>query len=69
MDHRNFVVTVKEGHPDEPCSLDFELHEDVAGFGRQIVRLDMRDGTGLEEARTVANAINEGALRIRLITP
>lgn len=62
---RNFVATVKEGFPDKPCCVWLEMHEDI-GLGDKLMVLDLPDGTGFQEARKLANALNDQVEKLRL---
>ena len=60
---RNFVVTVKERDVGEPCFVVFELHEDI-GIGNKQVRLNLPEGTGIEEAKALASHLNNAVSKI-----
>lgn len=66
MAERNFVVTVKEREEGQPCSLHFELYEDI-GLGRKMVVLEMPHGKGLSEAAALKEAINSQAYQIKIV--
>lgn len=69
MAARNFVAIVKERQAGQPCFLQFELYEDIGlGDGKQMVSLDVPDGTDIEYAQTVAKMLNDKVARI-MLTP
>ncbi|GLS44383.1 hypothetical protein [Methylobacterium brachythecii] len=63
---RNFVVTVKERDPGQPCFLVFEVSEDI-GLGEKTIMLQMPEQTDFDDARTIALAINHGVEKVALI--
>ena len=63
MSKRNFVVTVKERGPNEPCFVVFENYDDI-GLGRKQVRLTLPEGTGIAEAQALAKSLNETVAKI-----
>ena len=65
MSKRNFVVTVKERGPNEPCFVVFENYDDI-GLGKKQVRLTLPDGTGIAEAEALAKTLNDTVGNIRV---
>ncbi|MBY5630414.1 hypothetical protein HFO42_20205 [Rhizobium leguminosarum] len=63
---RNFVVTVKERGPDEPCFVQFELHADIGLKTDQLITLDLAPGTTIDDAKELASLLNSKAIKISL---
>lgn len=60
---RNFVATVKERNPGEPCFVVIELEAEPAS--RHPV-LNLADGTDYEDARAIANLLNSTVANARI---
>ena len=63
---RNFAATVKERQVGEPCRIVFELDSDIGLADDRWITLNMPEGTGLAEAKEVAQMLNAKVARISL---
>lgn len=63
---RNFTATVKEREVRQPCYVVLELEGDIGLPQDRCITLNLPDGTGLDEARTVARILNETVATVRL---
>lgn len=62
---RNYMAEIKEGEPDRPCSLLLNPYEDIGLQGKTLY-LDLPEGTGLAEARTLRDALHSARAKLRL---
>lgn len=62
---RNYVAEVKEREPNDPCFLFLNLNEDI-GLGGKSLYLDLPEGTGIEEAEALKEALHKSGAKLRL---
>lgn len=65
---RNFVATVKERGADEPCFVQFELHDDIGLKADALITLDLATGTTIDDAKELASLLNSKAIKISLVS-
>lgn len=63
---RNFTATVKEREVGQPCYVALELKDDIGLPTDRWITLNLPEGTGLDEARALANMLNDTGATVRL---
>ena len=63
---RNFVATVNEQGPGEPCFIELEMHENI-GMGNKNMLLCLPDGTDIDDAKRVSLILNSEIESLRLL--
>lgn len=63
---RNFTASVKERDVEQPCFVVLELKDRIGLPEGRDVTLNLPEGTGLDEARTVARILNDIVEAVRL---
>lgn len=63
---RNFTATVKEREEGQPCYVALELDSDIGLPRDRWITLNLRDGTGVDEANAVASMLNGAVSSVRL---
>ena len=70
MGYRNYVATVKEREEGQPCFVQFELYKDIDFGGKLdnvVISLNLPDGTGIREAKKLADALNDSDAKLKLM--
>lgn len=62
---RNYIAEIKEREAGQPCFLFINLSHNI-GLGEKSLFLDLPEGTGLDEANALRDALHESGAIIRL---
>lgn len=63
IESRNFMVTVKDGPPDQSFFLVFETDENI-GIGKRTLVLSLQPSVNLEQAKELANKLYTDGARL-----
>ena len=63
---RNFIATVKEQGPGEPCFIQLEMYENI-GMRNKNILLCLPDGTDIDDAKRISVILNSEIESLRLL--
>ena len=62
---RNFVAEVKEQDVNQPCFMHLNLDKDI-GLGDRSLYLMLPEGTGIEEAKALRDALHKSGAKLQI---